>query len=71
LKTPENKPYNEIIRYTNIAFQMIVIIVAGTFGGRYLDEKMQLSFPAFTLAGALLSVFAALYLTIREFLKKK
>jgi hypothetical protein len=49
---------------------MIAIIVAGTFGGKYLDDYLQWKFPVFTLVGVLLSLFAALYTTIREFLKK-
>lgn len=49
---------------------MIVIIVAGAWGGKYLDEYLQLKFPAFTLSLTVLSVFAAVYLSIRELLKK-
>lgn len=72
MKQPANKPpYSHIIRYTNIAVQMIVVIVLGTFGGKYLDDHLQWRFPVFTLLGALVSVFAALYLSIKEFLKKK
>jgi MFS-type transporter involved in bile tolerance (Atg22 family) len=70
LKQPPNKLPNNIIRYSNIALQMIVIIVLGTFGGKYLDKYLQLKFPVFTLIGVLLSIFIALYTTIKEFLKK-
>lgn len=70
LNKPANKPYNNLLRYSNVAAQMIVIIVAGALGGKYLDAKLTLSFPAFTLAGVLLSVFAAIYISIKEFLKK-
>jgi Putative F0F1-ATPase subunit Ca2+/Mg2+ transporter len=49
---------------------MIVIIVAGALGGKYLDEYLQLKFPAFTLSLTVLSVFTAVYLSIRELIKK-
>jgi len=49
---------------------MIVIIVAGALGGKYLDEYLQLKFPIFTLSLTVLSVFASVYLSIRELLKK-
>jgi hypothetical protein len=50
--------------------QMILTIVAGTFGGKYLDRYLSLSFPVFTLIGVLLSVFGSVWMAIREFLKK-
>jgi len=49
---------------------MIAMIVGGALGGKWLDEYLQLTFPAFTLFGVLFSVFASVYLTIKEFLKK-
>jgi hypothetical protein len=49
---------------------MIAIIVVGTLGGKYLDEYLQWKFPIFTLVGSILSVFGALYITLKEFLKK-
>jgi hypothetical protein len=49
---------------------MIVVIVAGSLGGKYTDEYFQFKFPIFTLIGVLFSIFAALYLAIRDFLKK-
>lgn len=49
--------------------QMIVIIVAGTLGGKYLDAYLNLKFPAFTLIGVLLSIFIALYTTIKSVTK--
>ncbi|MBC7382045.1 MAG: AtpZ/AtpI family protein [Bacteroidia bacterium] len=49
---------------------MILIIVAGSLGGKYLDQKFVSGFPVYTLIGVLLSVFAALYLSLKDFLKK-
>lgn len=66
-----SRSFNNIVRYSNIAFQMIVIVVAGTFGGKFLDSKLNWSFPVLTLVGALGSVAIAMYLAMRDFLKKK
>jgi hypothetical protein len=49
---------------------MIAMIVGGTLGGKWLDKYLQLSFPVFTLCGVLFSVFASVFITIKEFLKK-
>jgi len=49
---------------------MILVIVAGSLGGKYADQHFHLSFPVFTLLGVIFSVFAALYLAVKDFLKK-
>jgi predicted MFS family arabinose efflux permease len=70
LTNQPNKRFNNILRYSNIAAQMIAMIVGGTLGGKWLDKYLQLSFPVLTLCGALFSVLASVYITIKEFLKK-
>lgn len=50
---------------------MAAIIGLGTYGGVKLDELLGLKkFPAFTLILSLLSVFAAIYYFIKDFIKK-
>ena len=49
---------------------MIVVIVAGSLGGKYADAYFKTGFPVFTLLAVLISVFAALYLGLKDFLKK-
>jgi F0F1-type ATP synthase assembly protein I len=67
----EKKPqFNQFLKYSNQAIQMILVIVAGSLGGKYTDKYFENSFPIFTLIGVLISVFAALYLAIKDFLKK-
>jgi len=71
VKPSENKQQpNQLLKYSSQATQMIVVIVAGSLLGKYADEYFQFKFPIFTLIGVLSSVFAALYLAIRDFLKK-
>jgi hypothetical protein len=51
--------------------QMLAIIGLGVFGGYKLDNMMGNKIPIFTLILSLLSVAAAIYLSIKDFLKKK
>lgn len=65
------KPLNGAAKYLSMATYMAVIITLGTLGGRWLDTHFQLTtFPLFTLVLSLLSVFAAMWYFIRDFLKK-
>jgi membrane protein DedA with SNARE-associated domain len=54
-----------------MAIQMAVIITLGVFGGKKLDELLSLKQPIFTLIFSLVAVFASIYLSIKDFLKKK
>lgn len=58
-------------RYSNIALQMGAIIFAGTFGGLKLDEFLGWKFPLFTLLLSLSSVAVAIYLVIKDLLRKQ
>ncbi|MDA3883318.1 MAG: AtpZ/AtpI family protein [Bacteroidales bacterium] len=56
------------LKYTNIAFQMIVVIGAGTYGGVKLDEFFETNNQVFTIILSLFSVFAAIYIAIKDFI---
>jgi F0F1-type ATP synthase assembly protein I len=60
---------NQAARYSGLAFEMFFIILAGVFGGKKLDEILGTS-PLLTAILALLGVFAAIYLAIKDFLRK-
>lgn len=54
-----------------MATYMAVIIAAGTLGGRWLDTHYPIAqIPVFTLVLSLLSVFAAIWYFIRDFIRK-
>ena len=53
-------------RYTSIAAQMLFTILAGVFGGFYLDKFLGWGFPLFTLVLTLAAVFLSIYIIIRE-----
>lgn len=74
---PEPKPDSEkrsplenYARYSNIAFQMLAVIVLGIFGGVKLDQWIAWRFPIFTVLLSVLSVFTAIYLVIKDFFRK-
>jgi len=58
------------MRYASMGTQMMVIIGLGVFGGVKLDEYLGWKTPVCTLVLSLLSVSAAIYLSIKDFLKK-
>lgn len=70
-KIPSSKKpaLNPVLKYSGMAFQMIGIIVALTFVGKFLDHSFETQFPVFTLVFVIFSVFAALFLTIRDLIK--
>ncbi|MDP4281205.1 MAG: AtpZ/AtpI family protein [Bacteroidota bacterium] len=57
-------------RYSAMAIQMMVIILAGVFGGYKLDQWLHCK-PVFTLILSFGSVIAAIYLVTRDLIKKK
>lgn len=69
-KDPPNKGLHDFGKYSGLAFQMIVIIGAMTWGGIKLDEVLGLSKPVFTVILSLLGVFAGIYTAIKDFIKR-
>ncbi|MEI8203921.1 MAG: AtpZ/AtpI family protein [Bacteroidota bacterium] len=71
MKIPEK--FNSLkgyARYSSIALQMGVIIFAGTFGGLTLDAYLKWKIPVFTVVFSLTSVAVAIYIVIKDLLKK-
>lgn len=58
------------MKYSGMAFQMGGIILLGVWVGKKLDAHFSLPTPWFTVALALFSVFAALYIVLKDFMKK-
>jgi F0F1-type ATP synthase assembly protein I len=49
---------------------MLVIICAGTFGGFLLDNYLNWGFPLFVVIFSLLSVVIAIYISVKDLIKK-
>ena len=64
----KNQP-NAFIKYSSIAAQMALIIVAGALGGKKLDEYLQNETPLFTGGLTILAVILAMYFAVKDLLK--
>lgn len=69
IKNKKNQ-FDNFIKYSNIGIQMLVIILAGVFGGYKLDSWMENQFPVFLLLLSTFAVGTAIYVAIKDFLKK-
>ncbi|MFK8102999.1 MAG: AtpZ/AtpI family protein [Saprospiraceae bacterium] len=58
------------MKYSGMAFQMGAIILAGTLLGKKLDSYLAAEIPYLTIVFALLSIFAALYISLKDLIKK-
>lgn len=58
-------------KYFGMVFQMGIVIAIGVWGGIKLDEFFKFDTPVFTIVLSLLSVFAAIYLALKDFIKKE
>jgi F0F1-type ATP synthase assembly protein I len=67
-KKKPKKQFDDFIRYSSLAFEMIAIMGLGVLLGIKIDQWLSLSFPAFTLGLMILSVVGAIYHAIRKFL---
>lgn len=48
---------------------MLAVILIGVFGGQKLDEMFENTNSVFTIICSLLSVFAAIYIAIKDFIR--
>jgi hypothetical protein len=69
----EKKPRDPVnyMRYATMGTQMIITIGLGVFAGVKLDQWLNLKFPLCTIVLSLLSVIIAMYLAVKDLLKKK
>ncbi|MEN8927844.1 MAG: AtpZ/AtpI family protein [Flavobacteriales bacterium] len=63
--TKKNKE-NPFLIYSGMGIQMIVIIVAGVYLGKFIDEKMENETIWFTLFFSLLAVGIAIYTALKD-----
>jgi hypothetical protein len=69
--TKKKQQLADFARYGSMGIQMAAIIGGGVFGGIWLDGKLALKFPVFTLLLSLISIALALYYFIKDVIKKK
>ena len=61
---------NSNVKYADIAFRMVAFIALGTFIGQWLDKKMAMTQPIFSIIFILSAIGGGLYLVIKEVSKK-
>ena len=64
-KMEENKSPNKFMRYAGAGIQMLVTIAAGVFLGTWLDGKLKMQTPWFTVGCSMFFIFAGMYLFIK------
>ena len=62
--------FDDFIRYSSLAFEMMAMIALGTYGGYKIDEWMDNEFKGFTLGLMVLSVIGSVVYATRKILKK-
>ena len=67
---PPKKRYSGYAKYSGMAFQMIAVLLIGALGGLKLDEYLGTS-PLFTVILLCSAVIIAVYIVIKDALKKK
>ena len=65
-KPQKKKQLNKYIYFSSMAFQMGIVIAAGTIFGQWLDGKYINDYSLFTIFFSLLAVFGSLYLIIKK-----
>lgn len=63
-------PLRFYAKYSALGFQMLAIILVGAFGGRALDNWLNLGFPVFALVFTILAVVMSIIYGIREFFRQ-
>ena len=65
-----NGPAKSYGRYGALGIQMVAFLAVGVLGGRWLDSKVVLKFPLFTLLGVFFGLAGALWFLFKEATKK-
>lgn len=64
---PQNqKPINEYVKYSGLAFQMAALILLGYWLGGKIDKWLELSIPVFTIILILLFLSVSFYSLIKS-----
>jgi F0F1-type ATP synthase assembly protein I len=55
-----------IVKYSGLSVKMAIAILGGVYGGKYLDEKLALETPIFTLIFSLVGLALAIVIIIKD-----
>lgn len=66
----EIKNKSDLVKYAGMGTQMIAVMLLFAFGGHKLDQWLELKIPILTIVLSLTGVGVALYLVLKDLLKK-
>ena len=61
---PKEKP-NAVLRFSDLGIRMAVMIALGAYIGHWLDTRMALSKPIFSIVLSLLAIGGSMYMVIK------
>lgn len=68
---PNNKPLSaQLLEFSGMAFEMLIIIGIFVFLGRLIDKKVILQLPIFTIIFSLLGLAVSFYQVFKRLQKK-
>jgi len=59
-----------LVRYATMGTQMVAVMLIFSFGGHKLDQWLHFKVPILTIVLSLFGVFMAIYLVVKDLLKK-
>jgi F0F1-type ATP synthase assembly protein I len=62
----EKRLLRDYARYSNLAFQLIGIILAAFFIGWQIDKWVSIGFPLFTLIFSIIGIILSLYVLLKD-----
>ena len=63
---PGRKLPDEIVKYSGLSIKMAIAILGGVYLGKYIDEKLALKTPVFTLILSLIGLALAIVIIIKD-----
>jgi hypothetical protein len=68
---PKNQPkelkkLDSLAKYSSMAFQMVIIMGLGVFGGIKIDKWLNMRFPFFTIILSLAAVALSIYYFVKD-----
>ena len=67
----KRNPPNHFIKYSGLAFQLLITITVFIGLGYFVDSKLSLNFPAFTIGFALVAFLGIFYKLFQEVKKNQ
>ena len=59
--TKKKRQLNTYVKYSSLATQIAVIIIAGAFFGKFIDSNTTLNIPIFTIFFSLFAIVGSLF----------